>query len=367
MDNFNSAFDAGISTASTIDPVLSKPVFVLNSRFEVVWYNSVLRDLVATGVDRASQMRESVVPISGLSSGTSSHDLALSLEPVVGEIKDQFTRNIKDDIHAVFSVDCQFCDRVACWRVDESYFVACLSSSNAHSLIEFLCSNDVVLAKLARQRLPIYSDVTVLLADIESSSQICAELPPDEYFNLINQFWLAAQGAISLNFGVSGKHSGDGITAFFIDNSENRNTVHSAVNAALEIKKACAEIDADWRRFKRWGREIKVNLAINHGKEWVGFFASEKNVELAVLGDSVNQASRLCDYAKGGSLWITKKALFEIPRENLADINYGSYVPTAEGSKIWVEKTFTQVSASELTDAHSYSLANTPIAQVISQ
>ena len=53
MDNFNSAFDASISTASSIDPVLSKPVFVLNSRFEVVWYNSVIRDLVATGVGQS--------------------------------------------------------------------------------------------------------------------------------------------------------------------------------------------------------------------------------------------------------------------------------------------------------------------------
>ena len=53
-------------------------------------------------------------------------------------------------------------------------------------LLALLARRDEVIRELIRKRLPVLTHVAVLVADLQDSVKICAELPPDEYFERNN-------------------------------------------------------------------------------------------------------------------------------------------------------------------------------------
>lgn len=90
-------------------------------------------------------------------------------------------------------------------------------------------------------------------------------------------------------------------------------------------------------------RSIKLNISLHCGEEWVGFFISNQHVELAVLGDTINQAARLCDFARNGSIWISKSAMSKLTLTERARVIYGVYKDTQDSERIWVDNIFTQI------------------------
>ena len=258
------------------------------------------------------------------------------------------------------------------WEIQETVVITFASSAKSKfALVDFLAENDEVIANLCRQRLPIYSDVAVLMADIQDSTSICAELPSNEYFMLINDFWMAGQEAISAFSGVAGKHAGDGVTFFFLPNEggeKQENITLLAIKTAIEFSKKAKEIDKKWRLKKNWHRSINVNISINFGKEWVGFFITDRHCELAVVGDSVNQAARLGDYARNGAIWITKKALSELSEPELDSIEYGIHHETIEGNRVWVPNMYKQLTSKDFehsSNSKVFDILNLTVTEIV--
>ena len=81
------------------------------------------------------------------------------------------------------------------WRVfaqffREGIFIVYIPSQQYNAtLLEFLSQRDAVIRDLMRKRLPVLTPLAVLVADLQNSVKICSELPPEEYFELINEIW----------------------------------------------------------------------------------------------------------------------------------------------------------------------------------
>src|SRR4051812_34125071 len=82
-------------------------------------------------------------------------------------------------------------------------------------LLEFLARRDVVIRNLLRKRLPVLTPLAVLVADLQNSVKICSELPPEEYFELINEIWSTLAPIFRKYYGTYGKHVGDGMVYYF--------------------------------------------------------------------------------------------------------------------------------------------------------
>ena len=88
-----------------------------------------------------------------------------------------------------------------CYRVYAVYFregilvVHSPGEERGDDLLNFLSRRDQVIQSLLSKRLPVMTPLAVLVADLQNSVRICSELPPDEYFMLINQIW-ATMGPI---------------------------------------------------------------------------------------------------------------------------------------------------------------------------
>jgi len=123
-------------------------------------------------------------------------------------------------------------------------------------------------------------------------------------------------------YGTHGKHVGDGMVYYFFPQPDS-NYIFNAICCAHEIKVAMRKISKDWQLRKNWFNELYLNTGLNEGQEWLGTFQSATAIEFAVLGDTINHAGRLSDFARYGAIWATKAFLSRLSPEERGRIEFG--------------------------------------------
>ena len=221
-------------------------------------------------------------------------------------------------------------------------FVMAPSDGVSEDLLSLLARRDIVIRDLVRKRLPVLTHVAVLVADLQGSTKICSELPPEEYFELINQIWLTVDPIFRRYYGTHGKHAGDGMVYYFFPQPD-CNYIWNAISAANEMRQEIRRISKDWQLRKGWTSELYLNTGINEGQEWLGTFQSATHVEFTVLGDTINYTARLSDFARGGSIWATKNLLGKMSAEERQRLKYGVRRKNSDGQEILVTSTYSTV------------------------
>jgi len=189
-------------------------------------------------------------------------------------------------------------------------------------LLRVLARRDLVLRHLLCKRRPYLTHMAVLVADLQSSFKICAELPPEEYFELINEIWKTMEPLLRKYFAASGKHAGDGVVYYFLPHPE-KNYILNALRCAYEMKEAMRGIDRAWRIRKNWSNKLLLNIGIDQGEEWFGCYQTATQLELTALGETVNRTGRLSEFSRDGRIWTTKNVLFILTQEEKESIHFG--------------------------------------------
>ncbi|MFY9329795.1 MAG: adenylate/guanylate cyclase domain-containing protein, partial [Georgfuchsia sp.] len=191
---------------------------------------------------------------------------------------------------------------------------------------------------------PVLTSLAVLVADLQNSVKICSELPPEEYFELINEIW-AAMGTIFRKYQATcGKHVGDGMLYYFFPQPDS-DYLMNALCCAQEIRKEMQRLSKAWQLRKNWLNELYLNTGITEGQEWLGTFQTPTSVEFVVLGDSINQAARISDFARYGAVWATKSLIGKLPTAERARLRYGVTRQASNGQNLFVASSFSQVSS----------------------
>lgn len=214
-------------------------------------------------------------------------------------------------------------------------------SQSAEELTHWLSRRDSVIRTLLGQRLPVLTPVAVLVGDLQNSVRICSELPPEEYFELINQIWARLDPIFREYYGTYGKHTGDGMVYYFFPQPD-RPYLMSAVQCALKIREAMRRLSQEWQLRKGWNNVLYMNIGLNEGEEWLGTFKTNTSYELVVLGQTINSAARLSDFARFGKIWATKNHISKLSPADRESISYGVERETPEG-KVFIKNTFAQM------------------------
>lgn len=222
-------------------------------------------------------------------------------------------------------------------------FIHLPSHAESESLLGLLERRDEVIRNLLKKHLPVLTDVAVLVADLQSSVRICTELPPEEYFELINQIWAAMEPIFRKYYGTHGKHVGDGMVYYFFPQPD-CNYIFNALMCAQEMKAAMRRISKAWQLRKNWMNELYLNTGLNEGHEWLGIFHIETKVEFTVLGDTINHAARLSDFSRGGAIWATKNLLGKLPAKERQRVKFGIRRKDAEGREVFVGAFYSRIS-----------------------
>lgn len=129
-------------------------------------------------------------------------------------------------------------------------------------------------------------EVAVLFVDLIGSSRLAANLPAQELVALLNQFFDTVVEVIDRNLGWVNKFEGDAAMAVFGAPGPSENAACHALAAARELGE---RLNQD---------ETRVGIGVSAGSAVAGNIGSASRHEYTVIGDPVNEASRLSEYAK---------------------------------------------------------------------
>ncbi|MFT3899148.1 MAG: adenylate/guanylate cyclase domain-containing protein [Gordonia sp. (in: high G+C Gram-positive bacteria)] len=129
--------------------------------------------------------------------------------------------------------------------------------------------------------------VGVLFVDIAGSTTLGANLDPESVAGLLNRFFTIVAEVIHEHDGLINKFEGDAALAVFGAPA----ALDNAAGAALRASRALADR-------LRAELPIKWGIGVSHGTVFAGDIGAETRYEYTVIGDPVNECSRLSEVAK---------------------------------------------------------------------
>jgi len=152
--------------------------------------------------------------------------------------------------------------------------------------------------KLPGQRLT----ATMLFTDIRNFSVLSEQLPPEDLLEWLNEYLSAITEEVKANQGIINKFTGDGLLAVFGVPMNRRTPIEVSQDACLAVECALAmgdrldQLNQDWQTRNQPVAQMRVGIFT--GPIVAGSLGGKARLEYAVIGDSVNIASRLESYEK---------------------------------------------------------------------
>ena len=138
---------------------------------------------------------------------------------------------------------------------------------------------------------PTQQHVAVLFVDMVGFTRVAEALAPPAVIALLREFHGRMQAAVFAHDGTVDKYIGDAVMATF---GTPRAGAHDASNA-LRAARAMCEAMTTWNRTRtaRGEAPVAIGVGVHYGAVVLGDIGGESRLEFAVLGDTVNVASRL--------------------------------------------------------------------------
>ncbi|MDH7568626.1 MAG: adenylate/guanylate cyclase domain-containing protein [Armatimonadota bacterium] len=180
-------------------------------------------------------------------------------------------------------------------------------------VFEQYCAPDVVDRLLDQQGgLKIGVDqksVTVLMADIRGSTQMLHRLPLRRAAELLNDYLSAMTDVVFTHRGTMDKFMGDAVMAVFGDPVAADDDTWRAVRCAREMLSRFENLAA---QYAGTGLSLGLGIGVTTGLALCGTFGSSRRFTYTVMGPPVHLASRLCELAEGGQIFIDRATYSQI-------------------------------------------------------
>ncbi|RJO77255.1 adenylate/guanylate cyclase domain-containing protein [Nocardia panacis] len=129
--------------------------------------------------------------------------------------------------------------------------------------------------------------VAVLFVDMVGSTATAAEHPPTEVVSLLNEFFRIVVDVIDRHHGFVNKFVGDAALAIFGAPLDRPDAPSAALAAARELRETLREVPG-----------LDIGIGVSAGLAVAGNIGAANRFEYTVIGDPVNEASRLTELAK---------------------------------------------------------------------
>jgi len=142
--------------------------------------------------------------------------------------------------------------------------------------------------------------VTVLFADIRGYSTLSESLSPPEIVAILNRYFQRVTDIILAHGGMINEFEGDAVLAVFGAPLKLARHGEKAMRAAVETLDAVEDLNRAWEedgtsdKWKRLGiDEFSIRIGVHTGPVVAGNIGSTTRIKYAVIGDTVNTASRV--------------------------------------------------------------------------
>ena len=146
--------------------------------------------------------------------------------------------------------------------------------------------------------------VTILFADLGSFTAASEKADPEDVIDMLNTVFTRLMVECEKEGGFLDKTVGDEMMVLFGAPKAHEDDPARAVRAALAMQQEMKNLAGFMRR--KVGHICDINIGINTGSVVWGELGPEGHTALTVIGDAVNLAARLEDYATGGQIIVSE-------------------------------------------------------------
>jgi class 3 adenylate cyclase len=136
--------------------------------------------------------------------------------------------------------------------------------------------------------------VTILFSDIADSTGLGERLGAQHFAEILNKFYADAVDIVFKYHGIL-KYLGDGIMAIYMD-MDTPDALSAEERAALSGRELLRRIKTTGRLDEKY--QVVLGVSINTGTAMVGYIGTAERPEFNALGDTVNVAFRMQEYAR---------------------------------------------------------------------
>lgn len=182
---------------------------------------------------------------------------------------------------------------IVVWRTGQLVLRQATAERNRANLARYFSPN--IVDELERMENPLgrvrTQPVAVLFADIVGFTRLSERLPPERVIELLRSFDRRMAHTVFAHHGTLDKYIGDAVMATFGVPHTGR---EDALNA-LDCARAMIEELARWNEKRRARGAVPVwaGIGVHFGPAVLGDIGDERRLEYAVIGDTVNVASRI--------------------------------------------------------------------------
>jgi class 3 adenylate cyclase len=160
-------------------------------------------------------------------------------------------------------------------------------------------------------------EATVLFCDLRGYTSFVEESAPREVVGFLNEYFTEMEQAVKQLEGIVLQYIGDEIEAVFGAPDDLPDHEEKAVQAALHMRRRLAELNR--RRIERGEEPVSHGVGVHTGEVLAGSVGSPERLVYALVGDTVNVASRIQDLNKqfGTDILVSEVTRRRVKREDL--------------------------------------------------
>jgi class 3 adenylate cyclase len=165
-------------------------------------------------------------------------------------------------------------------------------------------------------------EIVVLFCDLRGFTAFSETSEPEEVMTVLQAYHNAVGPLIYRHEGTLMHFIGDGLMVFFNDPFPCPDPAIRAVNLAVEMREAVTALGDAWRRR---GHEIGFGVGIAQGYATLGRVGFDDHIEYTAMGTVTNLASRLCDAARDGQIFVSQRIAADL--DNVVSLDEIGEVP----------------------------------------
>ena len=175
---------------------------------------------------------------------------------------------------------------------------------------------DLIVASGSEKQLESHRrEITALFCDLRGFTGFTESADAEDVMALLRDYHAAIGELVIRYSGTLERYAGDGVMVVFNDPVPVENPALQAVLMALEVRDGIGVLTEKWRL---WGHDLGFGIGIAHGFATLGTIGFEGRFDYAAIGTVSNVASRLCDEAKPGQIFISPRVLAKV--ENVVKV-----------------------------------------------
>ncbi len=173
-------------------------------------------------------------------------------------------------------------------------------------------------------------ELTIMMADLRGFTSLSADLETEEVTRLLNVFFENMVGVINKYRGTVIEFLGDAVLAVFGAPIITENHTEDAIAAAIMMQNRMIKVNAECQQ-NGYSR-LEMGIGIHRGEAFIGNIGSEKMMRYNVIGQVVNECSRIESYSIGGQILLSKEALDAVSCPVIIDEQFDIKAKGLQGS-----------------------------------